>query len=81
MSDETWKRPEPDSPCVNICLIHPEAKICIGCYRSADEISRWTTMDLAARIALKDSLPERAVQLKGPRRGRAGRREKSVPKL
>ena len=83
MSDDvgdTWKRREPDSPCVNICLIHPEAGICIGCYRTADEISRWGRMEAEARLALKDGLAERAGRLKGARRGRA-RRMREVPKL
>lgn len=33
-----------ESPCINICVldddISPEA--CAGCYRTADEITRWT---------------------------------------
>jgi len=28
------------SPCINICTLN-DKKICIGCYRSAEEISRW----------------------------------------
>ncbi len=78
---ETWKRREPDSPCVNICLIHPEAGICIGCYRTGDEIAGWARMDVEARIELKDSLPGRANRLKGARRGRARRVGQAVPTL
>ena len=77
---DTWKRREPDSPCVNICLIHPEAGICIGCYRTADEIAGWGRMEAAARLVLKAGLRERAGLLKGARRGRA-RRLREVPKL
>ena len=39
MSDEVWKREEVESPCVKICIVHPEARICIGCYRTGEEIA------------------------------------------
>ena len=29
------------SPCINICKLD-ENKICIGCYRTLDEIANWT---------------------------------------
>ena len=29
------------SPCINICKLD-ENKICIGCYRTIDEITNWT---------------------------------------
>lgn len=31
---------EPLSPCVSVCLLD-EMNICVGCYRSADEITDW----------------------------------------
>ncbi len=70
--EQIWKRNEPDSPCVKVCVMHPDAKICIGCYRTIDEISRWIAMDGEVRIALKQELPARAIKLIGKRRG--GRR-------
>lgn len=76
---ETWKRNEPDSPCVNICLIHPDEKICIGCFRTVDEISSWTAIGPAKRADIRTILPGRAVNLKPKRRGGSGRRK--VPKL
>jgi len=72
--DEVWKRPEIDSPCVNICVIHRDSGLCLGCFRSADEIKAWSGMEASARIALMASLPERAPKLRGQRRG--GRRNK-----
>jgi uncharacterized protein len=38
MSDEIWMRAEIESPCVKVCVIHPEARICAGCYRTIEEI-------------------------------------------
>jgi hypothetical protein len=53
--DEVWSRSEIESPCVKICLIHPEARICIGCHRSADEIAGWSRMTPEARRAARKS--------------------------
>lgn len=74
MSDinEVWKRNEPDSPCIKVCVIHPEAKICMGCHRTGAEIAAWRNMAREDRLALMEELPARADQLKPKRRG--GRR-------
>lgn len=74
MSDEIiWTRDEVDSPCVKICVIHHEEKLCIGCLRTLDEISRWSKMSNDERRALKAELPERAPRLQKRRGGRAAR--------
>ncbi|MGR3290943.1 MAG: DUF1289 domain-containing protein [Paracoccaceae bacterium] len=78
---DVWKRNEIDSPCVNICVIHPDVKICIGCYRTAAEISRWSAISQEERDAIRAGLAERAPQLRNRRRGRAGRRAVNPPKL
>ena len=31
---------EPSSPCISVCALDSE-DVCIGCYRSADEITDW----------------------------------------
>lgn len=36
------------SPCVSICALD-DHDICIGCQRTADEITRWGRMDNAER--------------------------------
>lgn len=62
------------SPCVQICVIHPAERICAGCLRSIDEITRWSAMSDAERAAIMAELPDRAPRLKRRRGGRAGRR-------
>jgi hypothetical protein len=32
------------SPCVNICALD-EQDVCVGCYRSAAEITAWTSLN------------------------------------
>lgn len=75
MSDDIWRRDEIESPCIKLCVVHPEARICIGCYRSIDEIAAWGRMTEAARRAVMADLPARAARVKPTRRGgRAARR-------
>jgi uncharacterized protein len=31
-----------DSPCINICILDSDKDLCIGCYRTAEEISKWS---------------------------------------
>lgn len=73
--DEIWRRDEVESPCVKLCLIHPEARLCVGCYRSIDEITAWSRMSHEAREAIMAELPARAPQMVRRRGGRAGRVE------
>ena len=73
MSDDIWKRDEIDSPCVSVCVVHPDAGICIGCYRRPGEIARWSVMSPAERNQILGELPGRAPLLRGRRRGRAAR--------
>ncbi|SLN67178.1 hypothetical protein ROA7450_03577 [Roseovarius albus] len=68
-----WTRSEIASPCVRICVVHPEARICTGCYRTTDEISRWSKMSNEERKQIMDALPGRAPMLRKRRGGRAAR--------
>jgi predicted Fe-S protein YdhL (DUF1289 family) len=74
MSDESvWSRDEVESPCVRVCVVHPEARICTGCLRSIDEITRWSRLSTDERRAIIAALPDRADLLKKRRGGRAAR--------
>lgn len=73
--DGIWRRDEVESPCVKLCLIHPDARLCVGCYRSIDEITAWSRMSHEARAAIMAELPQRAPQMVRRRGGRAGRLE------
>lgn len=73
MNDDVWKRDEVESPCVKICVIHPETRICTGCLRTIDEIGAWSRMSPEARRLIMDALPDRQTQLTKRRGGRAAR--------
>lgn len=76
MKDDVWKRDEIASPCVKLCVVHPEARICVGCYRSIDEISGWSRMSQEDRTRVIAELPARAPQLAKRRGGRMARLER-----
>ncbi len=38
-------RSSPESPCKGICRIDPEHNLCVGCWRSIDEIAVWLSLD------------------------------------
>jgi predicted Fe-S protein YdhL (DUF1289 family) len=73
MSDDVWKRDEVHSPCIKICVIHPEARLCTGCLRSIDEIATWSQMTNDERSAVMAELPTRTGQITKRRGGRAAR--------
>ncbi|MEM7488493.1 MAG: DUF1289 domain-containing protein [Pseudomonadota bacterium] len=72
-SDRIWARAEIESPCVRVCVVHPETRLCTGCARTMDEIADWSRMTPEARRAVMADLPGRAAAPKGRRGGRAGR--------
>ena len=73
MSDDVWKRNEVESPCIKICVVHPESRLCTGCLRSIDEIGRWSRMTPEERRAVMAALPGRAGAHSRRRGGRAAR--------
>lgn len=70
-SDIVWQRDEIESPCVKLCTIHPEERICIGCLRSIEEIGGWSRMTPEERRAVMEDLPTRAPRLRKRRGGRS----------
>ncbi len=70
---EVWSRPEPQSPCKKVCVIHPDSRLCIGCLRTAEEIAAWPGMTPEERRAKMAELPGRKGRLARRRGGRAAR--------
>jgi predicted Fe-S protein YdhL (DUF1289 family) len=78
VTDDLWRRAAADSPCIRLCVVHPEARLSMGCYRSIDEIAAWTRMTPEARRAVLADLPSRAPRVAPVRRGgREGHRAQS----
>ena len=73
VADEIWQRDEAQSPCVKLCVIHPQERLCLGCLRSIEEITNWSRMTPEARSTIMAELPARAPRLQKRRGGRAAR--------
>lgn len=50
------------SPCVSICVLNDD-DICVGCYRSGEEISRWGRYSNTEKRAVFEAMQERAKKL------------------
>ena len=73
MNDQVWTRDEIESPCIKICVVHPQARICTGCLRSIDEIGAWSHMSAEDRRRIMAELPGRKGLIAIRRGGRAAR--------
>ena len=51
------------SPCISVCSLIEPARVCIGCFRTLDEIAEWSVMDAAAKRRVLALLPARRVAL------------------
>ncbi len=49
---------EVSSPCVSICALD-EDDICVGCYRSGNEITRWSQLNQDEKKQVMDKVRER----------------------
>jgi predicted Fe-S protein YdhL (DUF1289 family) len=47
------------SPCVNWCEMHPQTGYCLGCFRTLDEIARWSSLSDDEQRAINLQLPLR----------------------
>ena len=47
------------TPCVKVCFVDPKAGVCLGCFRTMEELGRWTRYSDAERDAIMQALPER----------------------
>ena len=47
------------SPCICVCTMDPATGLCMGCYRTLDEITAWSDMSDADKRAVWQRLVER----------------------
>jgi predicted Fe-S protein YdhL (DUF1289 family) len=51
--------PEIKSPCIEVCEIDFDTKLCYGCHRSRMEIENWFYMSRKDKLQLLETLKER----------------------
>ncbi|MDT8408683.1 MAG: DUF1289 domain-containing protein [Wenzhouxiangellaceae bacterium] len=54
-----------ESPCIDVCRLDDQGR-CVGCFRSAQEIGDWLSMDPQQRKTIMQALPARAGRLFDP---------------
>jgi len=47
------------TPCVKVCFVDPKAGLCVGCFRTMEELGKWTRYSDAERAQIMAALPER----------------------
>lgn len=47
------------TPCIGVCVIDSDLKLCLGCGRTRDEIGRWTGLSEPERLAVMAGLKAR----------------------
>ncbi|MBO6848560.1 MAG: DUF1289 domain-containing protein [Maricaulis sp.] len=47
------------TPCVKVCFVDPKAGLCVGCFRTMEELGKWTRYSDAEREQIMAALPER----------------------
>jgi predicted Fe-S protein YdhL (DUF1289 family) len=50
------------SPCIRQCTLDPDTNVCLGCFRTLEEILHWTKLSEAEKQAVLDRLPERRAE-------------------
>lgn len=63
MSKPIW------SPCKKICLVDPAYSLCVGCFRTLDELGRWTAMSHDERLQVKAELKAREAAYRSEKAG------------
>lgn len=65
---------EIESPCVSVCKMNPETDLCIGCWRTREEIKGWKEADQDTRLEILEQLHQRREAAGGGKRRRPSRR-------
>lgn len=47
------------SPCIKVCFVDQPTQTCVGCFRTLEELGRWTKMTPDEREAVKPKLEAR----------------------
>jgi uncharacterized protein len=47
------------SPCISVCTMDAAGVLCVGCFRTLDEIALWSVLDAQTKRAVLAALPAR----------------------
>lgn len=66
-----------ESPCISICDMDATTGLCVGCYRTRDEIAVWGRASNPEKLEILDHLRARRVEAGGRERRQTRRRTNS----
>ena len=55
------------SPCTSVCTMDPASGLCVGCFRTLDEIADWSVLDADGKRGVLAVLPARRAAAGRPR--------------
>jgi uncharacterized protein len=58
-------QPHVPSPCVSVCVMHPQTGVCEGCWRDLDEIGAWSRMSDEAKRQVWQRIAQRLAVFPG----------------
>lgn len=64
-ADPRCHKGPPLSPCIKVCRVDRAFQVCVGCWRTVDEISRWFGMRDDEKRAVLADLPNRRESMGG----------------
>ena len=62
------------TPCIKVCVVDGESGLCMGCWRTLQEVAAWARFDDATRTAILAELPSRSNRVKPEKRAMFGLR-------
>ena len=51
------------TPCVKVCIVDGASGLCLGCFRTLEEIAGWSRLETGQRAAIMAELPGRRGQI------------------
>lgn len=73
MKQDIW------SPCIKVCFVDPPSRQCVGCFRTLEELGRWTKMTDAEREAVRPMLEVRKAEYLAKRGTKAPAAKPAAP--
>lgn len=57
------------TPCIQVCVVDGESGLCLGCYRTLQEVAAWTRFSDNERARLMAELPARRSRIRPEKLG------------
>ena len=61
------------TPCIKVCIVDGESGLCMGCYRTLQEVAGWARLDETTRSSILAELPSRPDRVRPEKRAMFGK--------